>query len=78
MLGTVAYMSPEQASGNAVDQRTDIWALGCVLFEMLSGKRAFTGAGTTELLVSVLDREPDWTLLRRDTRRTFAACFGAA
>jgi serine/threonine protein kinase len=63
VLGTVAYMSPEQASGKAVDQRADIWALGCVLFEMLSGKRTFTGASTTELLVSVLDREPDWTLL---------------
>jgi serine/threonine-protein kinase len=78
VLGTVAYMSPEQASGHAVDQRTDIWALGCVLFEMLSGKRAFTGAGTTELLVSVLDREPDWSLLRRDTpenvRRLLRRC----
>jgi serine/threonine protein kinase len=78
VLGTVAYMSPEQASGKAVDQRTDIWALGCVLFEMLSGKRTFTGASTTEVLVNVLDREPDWTLLPPDTadniRRLLRRC----
>jgi serine/threonine-protein kinase len=78
VLGTVAYMSPEQASGKPVDQRTDVWALGCVLFEMLTGKRTFTGTSTTEVLVSVLDREPDWTLLPPDTseniRRLLRRC----
>ena len=56
-------MSPEQAQGKAVDKRTDIWAFGCVLFELLTGERAFTGENTTDCLVSVLTREPDWTLL---------------
>jgi eukaryotic-like serine/threonine-protein kinase len=62
-VGTAAYMSPEQAQGKAVDKRTDIWAFGCVLFELLTGERAFTGENTTDCLVSVLTREPDWTLL---------------
>jgi hypothetical protein len=56
-------MSPEQARGNPVDKRTDIWAFGCVLFELLTGERAFTGERATDCLVSVLTREPDWTLL---------------
>ena len=56
-------MSPEQARGQAVDRRSDIWAFGCVLFEMLSGVRAFPGATATEALVAVLTREPDWTAL---------------
>ena len=63
VLGTVSYMSPEQARGVAVDRRTDIWALGCVLFEMLTARRAFEGPTTTDTLVSVLEREPDWSLL---------------
>ncbi len=63
ILGTVAYMSPEQASAKPVDQRTDLWAFGCVLYEMLAGVPAFTGNSTTELLVSVLDREPNWASL---------------
>ena len=62
-VGTAAYMSPEQARGNPVDKRTDIWAFGCVLFELLTGDRAFTGERATDCLVSVLTREPDWTLL---------------
>jgi Tol biopolymer transport system component len=62
-VGTAAYMSPEQAQGKAVDKRTDIWAFGCVLFELLTGERAFTGENTADCLVSVLTREPDWTLL---------------
>jgi serine/threonine-protein kinase len=63
VLGTTAYMSPEQARGLPVDQRTDIWALGCVLFEMVSGRRAFDGATGSDQLVAVLDRDPDWTAL---------------
>jgi serine/threonine-protein kinase len=58
--GTAAYMSPEQARGQALDRRTDIWSFGCVVFEMLSGQRAFTGATLTDTLASVLTREPGW------------------
>ena len=60
ILGTPAYMSPEQARGQAVDKRTDIWAFGCVLFEMLAGRRAFDGETMSDTLVGILEREPDW------------------
>ena len=63
ILGTAPYMSPEQARGNSVDKRADIWAFGCVLFEMLTGRRAFAAADTTETLVAVLMKEPDWAAL---------------
>jgi serine/threonine-protein kinase len=63
ILGTAAYMSPEQARGKAVDKRTDIWAFGCVLFEMLAGKRAFDGEDVTDAIASVVAREPDWAAL---------------
>ena len=63
ILGTPAYMSPEQARGAPVDKRTDIWAFGCVLFEMLSGRRAFEGNTGADTLARVLEREPDWTAL---------------
>src|SRR6202161_2516240 len=63
ILGTAAYMSPEQARGRAVDKRTDIWAFGCVLYELLTGKQAFHGEDTTEILASVAKSEPDWTAL---------------
>ena len=63
ILGTAAYMSPEQARGKPVDKRADIWAFGCVLFEMLTGKRAFLGDNVSEVLASVLAREPDWARL---------------
>jgi serine/threonine protein kinase len=56
-------MSPEQARGLAIDKRSDIWAFGCVLFEMLSGRRAFEGATITDTIAHVLEREPDWTQL---------------
>jgi Tol biopolymer transport system component/predicted Ser/Thr protein kinase len=61
ILGTAAYMSPEQARGAAVDKRADIWAFGCVVYEMLSGKRPFQGETTTDILSAVLKEEPDWT-----------------
>jgi serine/threonine-protein kinase len=66
ILGTAAYMSPEQARGKAVDRRTDIWAFGCVLFEMLAGKRAFDGEDVTDAIASVVAREPDWAALPSD------------
>jgi Tol biopolymer transport system component len=63
ILGTAAYMSPEQAKGRAADKQTDIWAFGCVLFEMLTGKQAFAGEIVTEVIASILKGEPDWSLL---------------
>ena len=63
ILGTAAYMSPEQARGKTVDKRADIWAFGAVLFEMLTGTRAFPGEGLTDTLAAVVRAEPNWTLL---------------
>ena len=63
ILGTAAYMSPEQAKGKPVDKRADVWAFGAVLYEMLTGRRAFQGDGVSETLARVIEREPDWTLL---------------
>jgi Tol biopolymer transport system component len=65
VMGTPAYMSPEQARGGTVDRRTDIWAFGCVLYEMLTGQRAFDG-DTTQIIARVLEREPDWSKLPAD------------
>ena len=67
ILGTAAYMSPEQARGKPVDKRTDVWAFGCVLFEMLTGKRAFEGETVTDVLAAVLMKEPDWAALPERT-----------
>ncbi|HQT95060.1 MAG TPA: protein kinase [Thermoanaerobaculaceae bacterium] len=63
ILGTAAYMSPEQARGKPVDKRADIWAYGCLLYEMLTGSRAFGGETVGDTLAAVLTREPDWTAL---------------
>ena len=60
ILGTPAYMSPEQAKGKKVDKRTDIFAFGAVLYEMLTGKKAFPGEGVSDVLASVIKSEPDW------------------
>ena len=66
ILGTAAYMSPEQARGKTLDKRSDIWAFGCVLYEMLTGKRAFAGEDVSDILATVLKSEPDWTALPAD------------
>jgi eukaryotic-like serine/threonine-protein kinase len=66
LLGTAAYMSPEQARGIPADRRSDLWAFGCVLYEMLTRTRAFDGPDVTAVLARVLEREPDWSLLPRD------------
>ncbi len=67
ILGTAAYMSPEQASGAQVDQRSDIWAFGCVLYEMLTGKPVFSGDSVARVLAKVLEREPDLSALPATT-----------
>jgi Tol biopolymer transport system component len=63
ILGTAAYMAPEQARGRAVDRRADLWALGCVLYEMLTATRPFEGDTTTDVLSAVISKEPDWSKL---------------
>jgi len=63
ILGTAAYMSPEQARGKPVDKRADIWAFGCVLFEMLTGRAAFSGKDVTDILAAVIRSEPEWKSL---------------
>ena len=73
LLGTAAYMSPEQARGKSVDKRSDIWAFGCVLYEMLTGKRCFDGEGIADTLALVLTKEPDWTALPAETAPSIRA-----
>ena len=63
ILGTAAYMSPEQARGLPVDKRTDIWAYGCVLYEMLTGRAAFDRATFSDTVAAIIEREPDWSAL---------------
>ena len=67
IMGTAAYMSPEQASGSPVDKRADIWSFGVVLYEMLTGQRIFTGETVSHVLASVLRADPDWTTLPTET-----------
>jgi len=67
ILGTAAYMSPEQAKGRLLDRRADIWACGCVLYEMLTGRRPFEGEDTAETIAAVVSKEPDWTALPAST-----------
>jgi serine/threonine protein kinase len=78
ILGTAAYMSPEQAKGQAVDHRTDIFAFGCVLYEMLTGRKTFPGEGVSDILASVLKSEPDWDRLPKNAtaaiRRVLRRC----
>ena len=78
ILGSPAYMSPEQARGRPVDKRTDLWSFGCVLFEMLSGRRAFGGETVSDCIAAILAKEPDWSALPRATpagvRRLLRQC----
>ena len=78
ILGTASYMSPEQARGQAINKRTDIWAFGCVLFEMLAGRMVFPGRTISDAMAAVLERAPDWTALPPATpppvRNALARC----
>jgi eukaryotic-like serine/threonine-protein kinase len=78
VLGTPAYMSPEQARGHAVDTRADLWAFGCVCYEMLAGRRAFDGETASDAISAILTRDPDWTALPESTpaqlRRLLRRC----
>ena len=78
ILGTAAYMAPEQARGHAVDRRADIWAFGCLVYEMLTGRRAFGGDEVTDTIAAVVRGEPDWAALPADTpasiRRLLRRC----
>jgi len=67
IVGTAAYMAPEQARGRAVDRRADIWAFGVVLYEMLTGRRAFDGEDSSDIIASVLRSEPEWTAVPAST-----------
>ncbi len=78
ILGTAAYMAPEQARGAAVDKRADIWAFGVVLFEMLTGRPCFAGDSVTDVIAAVVKTEPDWAALPAETpsriRRLLSRC----
>ena len=78
LIGTMSYTSPEQTRGLEVDTRADIWSFGCVLFEMITGRRAFDGPTNSDVIAAVLDREPDWTSLPATTparvRRVLRRC----
>jgi Tol biopolymer transport system component len=78
ILGTAAYMSPEQARGQGVDKRADVWAFGCVLYEKLTGRAAFAGDTVSDTIARILERQPDWSALPADTppalRRVLARC----
>ena len=74
IIGTAAYMSPEQARGRAVDRRADIWAFGCVLYEMLTGRRLFVGEDLTEILASVVKEQPDLSAAPHEMQRLLRRC----
>ena len=73
ILGTAAYMSPEQAKGRTADTQCDVWAFGCVLYEMLTGRAAFAGETVSEVLGEILKSEPDWQLATTGDPRWYSA-----
>ena len=77
ILGTAAYMAPEQAKGRAVDKRADIWAFGCVLYEMLTGRRAFEGEDVSDTLAAVLRAEVDWSVVPPSIERLLRSAWSA-
>ena len=77
MLGTVAYMSPEQAKGKEAERSSDVWAFGCVLYEMLTGRPVFEGETVGEILGGIFKGEPDWHPLPAELRKLSAVCCGA-
>jgi serine/threonine protein kinase/Tol biopolymer transport system component len=74
LLGTAAYMSPEQARGHSADRRADIWSFGCVLYEIVTGTRAFSGSDVADVLANVLKADPDWSLLPAETPASVQLC----
>jgi Tol biopolymer transport system component len=76
VLGTAAYMSPEQTRGKEIDRRSDIWSFGCVVYELLTGKQAFEGETVTDLFVSILRSEPDWNALPAATPKSVRLLLG--
>ena len=76
ILGTAGYMSPEQARGKPVDKRSDVWAFGCVLYEMLTGRAAFSGDTISDTIAAILGREPEWSSLKTPAslRRVLQRC----
>jgi serine/threonine protein kinase len=74
ILGTAAYMSPEQARGKAVDKRADIWSFGVVLYEMFTGRMLFHGETVSDTLAAVLTREPEWDRVPAKARRLLRKC----
>jgi Tol biopolymer transport system component len=78
IIGTAAYMAPEQAKGRPADKRSDVWAFGCVLYEMLAGKRAFEGEDVSDTLAAVLRGEPDWSALPRELPASITAVLRAS
>ena len=77
ILGTAAYMAPEQARGKPVDKRADIWAFGVVLYEMVTGRRAFPGDEISDVLAAVLRQDIDWSALPEARHHGSAACSNA-
>ena len=78
ILGTAAYMSPEQTRGQVIDKRTDIWAFGCVLYEMLTGRAVFARETLSDTIAAILEHAPDWSVLPGDTPGAFVVSFSAA
>jgi serine/threonine-protein kinase len=74
ILGTAAYMAPEQARGQAIDKRADLWAFGCVLYEILTGEQAFTGENTTDILAAIVTKQPDVSKAPTKVRRLLCRC----